>query len=267
MGIQPTPRRPNLPLLILGAALAVFGFVATIVIGGSLARPASGPAAASRTVLVAARDLDPRATLKAEDVTTVGYNPADVPPGALSKPAEAAGLVAQVSIKKGQPVLSNQLGKAGDAPAGAQAAYLPLPAGFVALTLPTGEQQGVAGYVQAGDYIDVEAIVAAKSGTGSNVRTIYSNVHVIRIGPAGDQAGVAGAAQKNSGLSSSITVEVSQCQAEFLNWFVTNATLKYTLLSFKDYQPNAAPEAGCGAAGSPKGITDADVRARWPGLI
>lgn len=263
MATQPAPRRPNLPLLILGAALAVLGFVATVVVGGSLGA-APAPAVAARSVLVAARDLDPRATLKAEDVTTVGYSAADVPPGALAKPADAVGMVVQASIKKGQPVLANLLGKAGDVPAGVQAGFLPLPAGFVALTLPTGEQQGVAGYIQAGDYIDIEAIVA-RAGAGSTVRTIYSNVHVIRIGPAGEQAG--GGGQKSSGLSSSLTVEVSQCQAEFLNWFVTNATLKYTLLSFKDYQPNTAPEAGCGPAGSARGITDADVRGRWPGLV
>lgn len=267
VAVQPASRRPNLPLLILGAALAVLGFVSTVLIGGALTHP--GPASsASARVLVAARDLEARTTLTAEDLTTVGYSPADVPPGGLTKPAEAVGQVVQATIKKGQPVFAGQLGRASDVPVGQQGGYLPLPAGFVALTLPTGEQQGVAGYIQSGDYMDIEAITTPRPGVGANVRTVFANVHVIRVGPAGDLGAVGGVAPKGGGgVSSSLTVEVTQCQAEFLNWFVTNATLKYTLLSFKDYQATSAPDPGCSVAGSAKGITDADIRARWPGLI
>ena len=266
MALQPSSRRPNLPLLILGGALAVLGFASTVLIGGSL-QPTATPAAASARIVVAARDLDARTTLKAEDLTTTGYSSADIPPGALSRPGDAVGQVAQAVIKKGQPVLTNQLGKAGEAPTGTQAAYLPLPAGFVALTLPTGEQQGVAGYIQAGDYMDVEVITNPKGGASANVRTVFSNIHVIRVGPAGESVAGGSGAIKTGGVSSSLTVVVTQCQAELLNWFVANTTLRYTLLSFRDYQPVTGPDPACPVAGSPKGITDADIRARWPGLI
>ena len=213
--------------------------------------------------MVANRDLAARTTVRAEDLTTVGYSPADVPPGVLAKPGDAVGQVVEVQIKKGQPLFTNQLGRTAEVTAGPQGAYLPLPTGYVALTVPTGEIQGVAGYIQAGDYIDIVAIIAPK-GSGPNVRTIYSNIHVLRVGPAPDSAA---GAQRTGGLSSSLTFEVTQCQAEFLNWFLANTTLKYTLLSSKDYKPNAAPDASCPPAGAVKGVTDADVRARWPGLI
>src|SRR5438270_208544 len=72
----------------------------------------------------------------------------------------------------------------------------------------------------------------------------------------------------HSSTAGSLTVAVTQCQAEFLNWFLANATLKYTLLSSSDYPSAAAatPDPGCPAAGS-KGVTQADISSRWPGLV
>ncbi len=94
----------------------------------------------------------------------------------------------------------------------------------------------MAGYIQAGDYVDVIASVVPRGGGSANVRTIYADVRVIRVGPATDsQAG-----QKGTGVSTSVRVAVSQCQAEFLDWFVTNRNLRFTLPSHEDYPP---PEA------------------------
>src|SRR3989442_8319713 len=42
-------------------------------------------------------------------------------------------------------------------PTGASPAYLPLASGYVAITVPTGEQQGVAGHISLGDYMTVIA--------------------------------------------------------------------------------------------------------------
>jgi hypothetical protein len=54
-----------------------------------------------------------------------------------------------------------------------------------------------------------------------------------------------------------------------LNWFVANAALKFTLLAHDDYQAAAAapPDTACPAGGSAKGVTEADIRSRWPGLL
>jgi hypothetical protein len=92
------------------------------------------------------------------------------------------------------------------------------------------------------------------------VRTIYGGIRVIRVGPAGSTA---------AGPATSLTLAVSECQAEFLNWFVANAALKFTLLAHDDYQAAAAapPDTACPAGGSAKGVTEADIRSRWPGLL
>jgi pilus assembly protein CpaB len=256
----------NVPLVAVGAVVVIASFVATLLIGQLASRPA-GPAAASATqaVVVAARDVSPRTILAAADLAVAHYTVSDVPPSSLAKTSEAVGLIAQTSLRKGQPVLANQVGK--DAGSGVVAAYLPLPPGIVALTVPSGELTGVAGYVQAGDYINIQAIAIPKSGgTTANVRTIYTNVRVIRVGPASVTAGGAAAnSQQTGGLTSSLTLAVSQCQAEYINWFVANAALKYTLLAYPDYQTTSPTDAIC-AKTSSGAITESDIRSHWPGL-
>src|SRR5437588_523168 len=182
----PAVRRVNLPVLILGAALALAGFGVTLLL--ALNSGPSATAAGNQPVVVAARDLDQRAVLQAQDLTTAHWAAADVPPSAVTSSRAAVGQVLLASLKRGQPVLSNQIGQAGSTAAGPP---------------------------------------------------------------------------------SSLTLAVSECQAEFLNWFAANASLKYTLLAHDDYAAAAAapPDAACPAGGSSKGVTEADVRARWPALL
>src|SRR5260221_9971154 len=173
---------------------------------------------------------------------------------------------AQTPLQRGQPVLSNQVGK--DAGAGTLPAYLPLAPGIVALTVPSNEQQGVAGYIQAGDYIDIVAVAAPKGSPTSNVRTVYNNIHVIRVGPAAVAVGGAAAAQQTGGLASSLTLAVTQCQAEYISWFVANVSVRYTLLAYQDYQSApATADTSCPKAGSAAGVVEADVQSHWPGLV
>lgn len=263
MAAAQTPeRRFNVPLIVAGVVLAVAGFGASVLIGRINQPPAQ--TATTSTLVVAARDLDARKTIADGDLTTARYSTADVPPNALTDTKTAKGQVLQVMLKKGQPVLTNMLART-ESGAGAQTAFLPLPAGYVAATLPSGEVVGVAGNIRAGDYIDVIAVVASRSNGAASVRTIYSGLHVISVGIAPDPTT---GAQASSSTAGSLTVAVTECQAEFLNWFLANATLKYTLLSSSDYPAAAAatPDPGCPAAAS-KGVTQADISSHWPGLV
>jgi len=260
-------RRVNVPLVVIGAIVVVASFAATVLVGQFAARPggAATVTAGTQAVLVAARDVAPRTVLVASDLAVAHYTVADVPPASLAAPAAAIGLVAQTPLKKGQPVLSNQVGK--DAGSGALSAYLPLSPGFVALTVPSDEQHGVGGYIQAGDFIDIVAVVTPRSAPSANVRTIYSNIRVIRVGPGAVTAGAPTSAQQTGGLTSSLTLAVSQCQAEYINWFIANAALRYTLLAYQDYQATpAAADTNCPKAGSATGVVEADIRSHWPGL-
>ena len=229
-----------------------------------------GTSAGDQPVVVAAHDLQIRVQVLPADLTIAKFHAADVPPGAFTKLSDIGNVVAAINISRGQPVTSNLLLTSSDAVIGPQSAYLPIPTGYVALTIPTGEQQGVAGYIQVGDYLSLAVQLGGK--TSKNVRTVFTNIPVIRIGAApSDNAPITGGSSnppKQGGLSNSLTVVVTQCQAEFIVWFLSNGTLTYTLESYKDYSPkNTTPDQSCKNVDAAKGVTQADVALKWPGIF
>jgi Flp pilus assembly protein CpaB len=150
------------------------------------------------------------------------------------------------------------------------------------MTIPTGEQQGVAGHISVGDYITVIASATLQifsSGTGAPAaglqrtisKTVFTNVHVIGLGPASANVQPAGGAttvggtQATSGVTSSLTIELTQCDAEFFTWFLGNMTVRYTLESFHDYlaQPPSAPDPTCATVAAAQGVSSKQVDARF----
>jgi hypothetical protein len=66
------------------------------------------------------------------------------------------------------------------------------------------------------------------------------------------------------GVSSSLTLEVTQCDAEYLVWFLQNTQLKYTLESFHDYlQAPSGPDVTCKDVLQAHGVTAEDVNKRF----
>jgi hypothetical protein len=64
-----------------------------------------------------------------------------------------------------------------------------------------------------------------------------------------------------------MTLVLTQCQSEFINWFMVNATVKYTLESYKDYRPqDTKTDPTCPSVDAATGVRAADINARWPGL-
>lgn len=245
--------------------LAVFAAVGVIFYTSSAA---TGVVSGNTPVVVAAHDLPIRVPIYPSDLTVVQYRSTDVPPGAFSKVSDVTGVVAAISIAKGQPVLANNIVKSTDTVIGPQGSYLPIPTGYVALTIPTNEQAGVAGYIQVGDYISLVATVSGKAQT--NVRTVYTNIPVIRVGSAPS----ASAAQTSpapapavGGITSSLTIVVTQCQAEYIAWFLANGGLKYTLESYHDYKPkDQQVDASCPSVDAAGGVSAAQVARNWPGI-
>jgi len=142
--------------------------------------------------------------------------------------------------------------------------YLNIPQGYVAIALPAGEQIGVAGYIAKGDYIDIIATVNtqmfALARPRSVTKTVFFGVHVLKVGPA---APVATQGQVQ-GVSSSITVVMTQCDAAYMNWLLANVTLRYTLQSFKDYgQAESAKAAACSSTDVLNSVGPAAVNERW----
>jgi Flp pilus assembly protein CpaB len=184
--------------------------------------------------------------------------PGTYPKVYFTKLQDVAGLVPLVTIPMGQAITSNEVAKP-SAALGSQSEYLPIPSGYVAVTIPTSEQQGVANYIQPEDYI---AVIASVSSAGKvATKTIFTNLHVIRVGtPVAPGAAIS---------SSSLTVVVTECQAEVITWFLNYAALKYVLESYHDYlQPGIQnPDPSCPTVTAAKGVTLQLIQATYPSLF
>jgi Flp pilus assembly protein CpaB len=239
----------------------------------------------SQTVVIAKNPIPMRHLITKDDVDILKGVSTNVP-NTYSNPSDLVGLIAEIQISKGGIITKDMLAKdIGLVPAGAGPAYLPLAKGYVAMTIPTGEQQGVAGHITNGDYITVIASAsmtifatgkAAQSPGLPKVvsKTVFTNVRVIGLGPAtsniqpvGGTAAVGGTTPSNGGLTSSLTIEITQCDAEFFTWFLNNTQLKYTVESVNDYatSPPTGPDTQNCPNGfdSAKGVSQAEVEARY----
>ena len=267
-----TTARRRRPFTILGMLIALITLAAFIFL--AVNRPGNGGAAVPQSgdvsVVVAKVDIPSRATITADQLTIAKLKAGDVPPQSFHAITDVAGKTtrfALIDIKAGQPVLANAIVTSADTAPPAPS-FLTIPSGFVAMTIPTSEEQGVAGYIQPGDYIGIIATVDKGGSTVS--KTVFNNVHVIQVGTAtvnitpgrnGPTASrVAGAAQ------SSLTIVLNQCEAEYLTWFLAKTNLRYTLEASTDYNkgtvnnPQLAADCPIDKAG---GVTNADVARRY----
>jgi len=248
-----TSRRPFTLLGIVLALLVIAAFVLVAL------NASSGSSVPYQSVVVATKDLPPRLPIDgaALDIKRVPV-PANYPSIYFSQVSEVKGMIPLVTILSGQAITSNDVVKASQA-LGSQSQYLPIPSGYVALTIPTSEQQGVADYIQPDDYISVIATVQLGGKVAS--KTIFTNLHVIRVGTNGSTAA--------SGAVTSLTVVVTQCQAEIITWFLSYASLKYSLESYQDYLQSGGQtkDPSCPNVNSAQGVTLQTIQKAYPTLF
>ena len=207
------------------------------------------------TVAIANTELQPRVAIPESAVAVKSIPvPASYPKVYFSSIKDVTGMVPLVKISAGQAITANDVAKP-NSTVGGQSEYLPIPKGYVALTIPTSEQQGVANNIHEDDYI---AVIATVSGLGKVAsKTIFTNLHVIKVGTPGAPSS-----------PSSLTVVVTECQAEVITWFLAYASLKYSLESYQDYlQGPTQPEPQCPSAGSAKGVTLQQIQTLYPTLF
>lgn len=286
MAVAPaTPSRPRPGggrlFIIVGLLVAILGagglFFASSLFGGGGGRGGGG---STQDVVTAAVDIPLRHQLVKSDLMLTSVSGTNV--HVFPKISDAVSLISQIAITKGEIITSDMVVKDPGLVTGSAVQYLPLPVGYVAMTIPTSEQQGVAGNIGVGDYITMiasanVAIFAVSATTSTQVgppkfvvKTIFTNVHVIRLGPAAPPAPAANGATSTGaqaptgqtvGITSSLTIAVTQCQAEYITWFLTNTTLRYTLESYNDYL-NKVPTAaslGCPDPTQTKGISNKSI--------
>jgi Flp pilus assembly protein CpaB len=250
-----TSRRPFTLLGIVLALLVIAAFVLVAI------NASTGQATVQSSVVVATKDLQPRIPIDASSLEVKSLPVAGYPPSLFfHQIGDVKNAVPLVTIVAGQPVTSNMIARP-DSALATKNQYLPIPSGYVAMTLPTSEQQGVAGYIQPDDYISVIATVSAGGKVAS--LTVFTDLHVIRVGPLD----TSGTGQASASTASSLTVVVTQCQADYLTWFLAFASLKYTLEAYPDYHPNPAKDPKCPSVTSDTGVNLKLVQQQFPGLF
>jgi Flp pilus assembly protein CpaB len=263
---MPPPARHNAgvrtPLFLLGVGMALLAFIGMFAFGIVFAN--RGLTGREVPVIVAAVDIQAREPITIAMVSLGQTSASSLPPHAFVRLEDLRGYSAVVPIYKGQAITANIVSSDPDQIQGGINAYLPIPDGYVAMTLPSGELQGVAGYVTPGDYINIIATVNTSVFTPVNprmtTRTVFTNLHVIRVGPPS----LSPKEGQAIGVSTSITVILTECDAQYLNWLLANVTLKYVLLSYKNYDIKApSPDAACPSTVAPAVVGPAQVDSRW----
>ena len=270
--------------IIVGLLIAVLAGAGVFVLGGTLGSGGGGLGGGGNTVVVIAKQNIPlRHQITASDLTTTNGGGAFLAINSYQHASDVVNLIAEVPIKAGAIITSDMLAKdLSLVNTGAGPAYLPLAPGYVALTVPTSEQQGVAGHITVGDYITVIAsaqVTLFSLSTGQQqgppravTKTVFWNVRVIGIGPA--QINVQPASgttttttqqQPTGGVTSSLTIEMTQCDAEYMVWFLNNTQLRYTLESVSDYlkAPPAGNDSTCPSIQSATGVSNKDIDAKF----
>jgi len=249
------PRRGRL-YIVVGAVVAVLAFALA---AGIASLPLIQGTTGGTRIVVAGHDIKARTVITAADLTLASFNPA--PPEAFTALKDVEGKGARVDIPAGLPITANLVGQAGGLINESDVAYLPIPKGWVAVTVPTGEQVGVGGYVQVGDRITmlatINTAVFGQSPGRNVVLTVFRDVDVLRVGPAngGTTTGV---------VTSSLTVLMTSCDSEYLFWLLNNASMKYVLESYTDYAgAPTQPDAKCPGVSSATGVGPKDIDSRW----
>ncbi len=254
-----TRRRGGRIYIAVGAVLAVLAF-------GTAATIASLPFIQGTTVgtsvVVASHDIKARTLIQASDLALAKVQPE--PPLAFTALKDVIGKSARVDIPGNSPVTANVVASSSDLVSSSDVAYLPIPKGWIAVTIPTSEQIGVGGYVQVGDHITMLATINT-STFGQNpgiavVRTVFRDVDVLRVGPPT----ASGSSIPATAVTSSLTVLMTACDSEYLFWLLNNATMKYELQSYNDYgNLPTSPDSKCPNVSAPTGVGPRDIDSRW----
>src|SRR5213078_631276 len=141
------------PLFIFGIALALVAFLVMFAFG--IVFVGRTQPTGTIPVVVAKNNIEARASIGPDDLTISSLPASAVPPNAFLHISQLNGTWAIVRIYKGQAISDNLVAANNDELTAAETAYLPIPPGYVAATLPTSEQQGVAGFISQFDYINV----------------------------------------------------------------------------------------------------------------
>jgi pilus assembly protein CpaB len=209
-------------------------------------------AAPTVQVVLAQKDLELGTVLKEGDLYVADWPGSALPLGASSKMADLYGRGVTGPIYAKEPVIESRLAAKG---AGGGLAAM-IPKGMRAFTIPVNEVVGVAGFVTAGQHVDLLISGNGPGGTG-NVgvlsRTLLQNLEILSAGQdfKKDPEGKPVAVQV-------VNVLVTPEQAEILSLATSNTSIRMVLRNPLDHElaktPGTNLNAVWGAAGKGMGL-------------
>ena len=160
---------------LLLAAVAAYGARTYI---ANKASQAARAKLATKSLVVAARNLEPGTEIKPEDLSSQRWPLDSVPKGAFSKNKGLIGRVVPNGLLKGEPVMVSKL-----APEGSEGGMSAVVSdGMRAVTVKVDDVIGVAGYVKKGDRVDV--LATADTGAFNKdpaAKLILQDVEVLAV--------------------------------------------------------------------------------------
>jgi pilus assembly protein CpaB len=172
-------------------------------------------------VVIANNTIPANAKVTAEMVTLKSIPTEAMHVEAITSLDKIIGGVTKVEIVKGEQILSSRVVM--DAKQ-ATLAYR-VPKDMRAISMPTSEVSGVAGFINIGDKIDILATYDKEDiKPVSTTYTQLQNIEVVAVGSA-----KLSAEDKEKALPVSITVIVKPAQAEVITYAISNGTLFFTL--------------------------------------
>ncbi|HLG98718.1 MAG TPA: Flp pilus assembly protein CpaB [Bryobacteraceae bacterium] len=177
-------KRNIVPLLGIAVVVAILSTAVFYGLFAGKLRSAS-PELNGHPIVVAARDLDRGAVLKADDLKMSQFR--ETLTGSFSSFDQLSGATLIAPIKQNEPVLEERVvataGKTG-LPGG------PVPAGEQAVSIRISESDGLVGLLRPGARVDLQAIEDKNGST--ELRTILQNVEVLSVNPQAQAAGARG---------------------------------------------------------------------------
>lgn len=176
----------------------------------------------SYTKVVVANNIIPANTkITAEMVTLKSIPSESAHPEAFTSTDKVVGKTTSSEIVKGEQLLSSRI--VSDT-SKSTLAYR-VPEGMRAVTIPSSEITGVAGYINTGDKIDI--LITYNKKEINKVPTTYTTLQNIEVAEVGNA--VRSAEDKQKSLPASLTVFVKPAQAEVLVYAISNGSLFLTL--------------------------------------
>ena len=174
-----------------------------------------------RNTIIALNTIPAHVKVTAEMVTVKSIPVEAVHPESFTSVDQVIGATTKTEIVNGEQILASRVVVEG----GEASLSYRIPENMRAIAIPMGEIPGVAGFIMAGDKIDI--LVSYDDpliNPSTTVYTQFQNIEVLEKGPY-----TTNIEEKQTGVASSITLLVTPSQAEVLVYANLSGTMHFTL--------------------------------------